>query len=71
MQREMVGKQIGCGIERGDGSTIARRRFAAYGPAVGNVAIIHTRIPEVIALEEQTAYTAATFSGVSGREKEV
>ena len=46
----MVGKEIGGGIEGGDGSTITRRRFACDGPAVGNVAIIHTRIPEAIAL---------------------
>ena len=47
-EREMIGNQIRCCIERGDGSTITRRRFATYRPAMGNIAIIYTHIPEGI-----------------------
>lgn len=36
-EREMVGKLIRSSIERGDGSTITRCRFATYRPAMGNI----------------------------------
>ena len=47
-EREMIGNQIRCRIERGDGSTITCCRFATYRPAMGNIAIIYTHIPEGI-----------------------
>ena len=53
-EREMIGNQIRCRIERGDGSTITRRRFAPYRPAMGNIAIIYTHIPEGITFGSKT-----------------
>ena len=47
-ERKMIGNQIRCRIERGVGCTITRRRFAPYRPAMGNIAIIYTHIPEGI-----------------------